>query len=314
MIKTFTNRLPAHLFFSILTVAVLCLPLHLYASQGKPAIQFDPENEKRSIICTGTGYAYLSKNTSPEQCRQRALSAAKHLILRKCNEILQDRVANAAGKIRFEFMEIQPGEYIRIFEKKNVEAPIRGPGLSCGIQITAEIRYRLIASSSTDDILLSDEQLPLTVRVWSDKQTYKAEERIVFHVRGNRDFFIRIIDKSPDGEMIQLLPSLNRKALFLKGGETYDLPDPKLGDDFNLDVGPPFGKETVLVFASDIQIGQVPFAKHIGAFGQVSGSETQLADEARQVDLKTAGKNKKSGSFSYVEFFESRWLIQTREK
>lgn len=269
------------------------------------------EKDKHFIICSGSGYAYISKKTSRGKGQQKAMAAAKRLLLRKSSQILKSRLAGMKNNVRFEFVELPSGEYIRVLEQKKIEPPIRGTGSAYGIQIIAEIQYRLIFSGNRLKIL-SNPRLPLTVRVWSDKQEYRAGERVVFYIKGNRDFYTRIIDVAPSGEMIQLLPNTYRKFRFFEGGKTYYLPDANMGDNFQLNVSPPFGEESVFVLASDAPIGQASFAEYVGAFARVRGSEAEIARGARQ---EVVSKIKsEAGTFSYVEFFEGQWSIRTRKK
>lgn len=278
-------------------------------TDGFPDMKFSFDKEKRSLICTGTGYAYISKKTYEEEGLKRALAAAKRLILRKSNEILQKKFSGDS----VELAEIEPGEYVCILSQNKVEPPIKGDNTAYGICIQAEIQYRLTADYDSHK-LLSDSNLPLTVRVWSDEQKYKAGKRITFYMRSNSDCFIRMIDVSPGGEMIQLLPNLYRNTNSLKGGKTYRFPDPAMGDDFTLDVGAPFGKETVILFAGKVQTGDISFSKYNGQFGIVKGSEKDISNEVRRiVPKKTGEKAGLSGEFPYVEFFESQWMIETEK-
>ncbi len=296
----------------VLMVAAIGLICPRYASSAKSKEpQFDLEKDRRFIICTGTGYAYISKKTSREAGRQKALAVAKRLLLRKSHQILQERLAHMRDAARFEFEAIRPGEYVRIIRQKEVSPPFQGRDSACGMQVTAEIRYWLIFSGDPRK-LLSDSRLPLTVRVWSDKPAYREGEKAIYYIKGNRRFFTRIIDKAPDGEMLQLVPNTHRKFHSFEGGKTYPMPDPSRGENFNLEVGPPFGRETVLLFASNAPMGQARFAKYIGGFGLVKGSEGDVVREAR---AEVVPKLKdEAGAFSYVEFFETRWLIQISKR
>ena len=136
----------------------------------------------------------------------------------------------------------------------------------------------------------------------------------MFHLRGNRDFFTCIIDVAPDGEMIQLLPNLYRKYLFFKGGKDYHLPDPGLGDDFSLDVSPPFGEEHVLVYASTVPLIALTAEEYIGGFARVRQSEESLSRELRHALMTSSGKDILPGAFSAAEFFETRWTIRTHKR
>lgn len=249
----------------------------------------------------------MDEEISPGEGKQRALAAASRFALRKSNALIQERLSETGTGFNFEMIQFHPGEFVKILEQEETESPIQSAGASYGMRITGEIQYR-ITGDTDNRKLLSNPNLPLTVRIWSDKQSYKEGDKVVFYIQGNRDFFTRIIDIAPGGEILQLLPNSFRESDAFKGGVTYKFPDPDMGDEFDMETSPPFGKENVLIFAANVPIGKIPFKEYIGQFGLVEGTGPDVRQYVRQIALE------KSGTFSCVDFFESRWLIITKEK
>ncbi len=89
---------------------------------------------------------------------------------------------------------------------------------------------------------------PLAVKIWTGKKTYRAGENIKIFLQGNKDFYALVVYRDAEGGLVQLLPNQYRQGQRFAAGRTYAIPNDK--DAFDLEVGPPFGSENVLVFAS----------------------------------------------------------------
>ncbi len=314
IMKKIINFLKIHVFFMAANLMLFTGPASVFAEIPKfPDSNAVFHGEIRSVICSASGYVYTGAAVGQEQARQRAIAVAKRFALRKTNTMIQKKLGESDSRFRFEFVEFQPGEYVRILYHKDVKPIAPGQTRLYGAQITAEIRYR-ITDVHNQEKLLSDLALPLTVRVWTQKASYREGEKIVFYIRGNRDFYAAMIDIAPDGEIIQILPNLHRKSHLFKRSVTYSFPDPLLGDNFDMNVSPPFGEETVLIYASEMPIGEIPFSKYAGQFGVVKGNAREVSDIVRKIVPKIEGLDTEAGSFSYVDFFESRWIIRTFAK
>jgi hypothetical protein len=96
---------------------------------------------------------------------------------------------------------------------------------------------------------------PLEVKIWTEKKTYRAGENIKIFVKGNKDFHARVVYRDAEGNLVQLLPNKYRQAQRFVAGRTYAIPNDK--DEFDLEVGPPFGSENVLVFASTVPLPEM---------------------------------------------------------
>ncbi len=96
------------------------------------------------------------------------------------------------------------------------------------VWIRAEVRYALTPRPGGEgQAAVMNENAPLTVKVWSDRKNYRKGEYITLFVQGNRDFHARIVDVSPDGSILQLLPNGYRTGSFFKAGTTYTIPGPE---------------------------------------------------------------------------------------
>ena len=96
---------------------------------------------------------------------------------------------------------------------------------------------------------------PLEVKIRTEKKTYHAGENIKIFLEGNKDFYARVVYRDAAGNLVQLLPNQYRQAQRFIAGRTYAIPNDK--DAFDLEVGPPFGAENVLVFASTVPLPEM---------------------------------------------------------
>jgi len=95
----------------------------------------------------------------------------------------------------------------------------------------------------------------LTVKVWTPKKQYSDSEKIEIFVQGNRDFYARIVGITSSGQIIQLLPNHYRKINFFEGQKVYRIPDQ--ADHFDLKVTASYGEDRIIVYASEVPVGQV---------------------------------------------------------
>lgn len=125
---------------------------------------------------------------------------------------------------------------------------------------------------------------PLTVKVWTEQAAYREGQAIKIFLKGNKDFYARIVYRDVEGNLIQLLPNQYRRTASFSGGQTYAVPDQS--DAFDLVVGPPFGTEQILVFASTTPVGSIA-GQDIGrGLSLLSGSIEDIRKQTRGVAVQ----------------------------
>jgi hypothetical protein len=90
-----------------------------------------------------------------------------------------------------------------------------------------------------------------------------------------------------------------------KGGTTYVIPGPE--DRFGLKVGPPFGQEKVIVYASEVPTGDIPLQKMDGGLGSYAGSLDSLSRDVRGIWPVPIGTSQPN-----AEFYEAMWVLETK--
>ena len=148
---------------------------------------------------------------------------------------------------------------------------------------------------------------PLEVKIWASEKTYREGEKILISLKGNKDFFAVVVYRDADGNLIKLLPNKFRSDASFEARRTYAIPDTK--DRFDLEVSPPFGAESLHVFAASEALPKVS-GDDIGGglvlLRQSLGQVKTLLRGARVVGHETTGADKP------IVVIESIFRLQTR--
>ncbi|MHC1700373.1 MAG: DUF4384 domain-containing protein [Humidesulfovibrio sp.] len=136
--------------------------------------------------------------------------------------------------------------------------------------------------------------VPLNVEIKADKAVYKQGEKIRITLKGNKDFYGKIVYLTADGQTVQLLPNGHRSLDFFKGGRTYNVPEDS--DGFTLDVAPPYGAERIMLYASESPLPAVK-TRSLGAEGMggplaVEGGQKALGTLSRGIKVSQAAPAK----------------------
>ncbi|MBF0195119.1 MAG: DUF4384 domain-containing protein [Magnetococcales bacterium] len=272
-----------------------------------------PDTEVRSVIQEVDGYAYLGENTTIKQARRMAILEAKRSALESAETYIKSKTKVTDGILDFDVIESETGGKVTILKQKD-------NGLKNGryhVWIKAEVKWGLKPSKSEESQVTKNiwqnPQAPLTVRVWTNNKVFQKGEKIVLFLTGNRDFYARVVDKMSDGTIVQILPNSHRQNNFFRGGVVYKIPDSSSGDQFEMDVVPPFGVDRIIVYASDAPLGSIS-TQNIGQGLQLfQGTESQLSRGTRGIKIQKTGisETKTGASTKKAEFIESSWEIRT---
>ncbi|MBM4137332.1 MAG: DUF4384 domain-containing protein [Nitrospira sp.] len=268
----------------------LCMFSSLYASQ--------------STITESEGYACMGEDKSRKQTEQTALSDAKRKAIEQVStyiksethvkdfELEKDIVsayANATVKV---IQEIEKGWY------KDASS-----GDCYKVKIKAEVipDDKAMEQISKVKEALDDPSSPLSVKVWTDKKEYKSNEKIKVYIKGNKPFYARVVYKDASGKLVQLLPNPYRSNNYFNGGAIYEIPSGE--DRFELEVSPPFGSESITVFAGTSQLGEIDLEPVSGIYKIKTGA-AKIGSKTRGVMLKESGaggSQKIPSEFSEIE-------------
>lgn len=290
------------LIFSLI-VFCLVVPQEIRGQDAR-AVDVVPDTEKRSCIQTMDGYAYLSENMTLAQTRAAAFATAKRQALEAAQTYIQSKTKVKNFQVEYDLIWSDAEGSVTILEQKDhgVEENSR-----YRVWIKAEVIYDLKPKKSEPVYAgIIDEDAPLTVKVWTDKKHYATGENIQIYIQGNRDFYARVVDITSSGEIIQLLPNDFRDINFFKGGTVYKIPD--AGDHFDLQVTPPYGEDRIVVYASELPLGQATMESVGQGLRQYRGSQASLAAMSRGISVVSG----EQGSHGGTEFYEATWTVTTK--
>ncbi|OQY50630.1 MAG: hypothetical protein B6240_01305 [Desulfobacteraceae bacterium 4572_87] len=265
-------------------------------------LQVVPDEEKRSSIHEVNGYAYLGENTTPRQARSEALATAKRQALEMARVRLESNTLVKNGKLQYDFIKSGAKGVVTVLEQK--DHGFRDNRYH--VWIRAEVKYDLkpVKKNQEKAQTLFNEG-PLTVKVWTPRKQYHRGEKVVVHIMGSRDFYARIVNEDAKGNMTQLLPNDYRSNSRFKGGVIYRVPGE--GDRFAIQVMDNLGEEKIVVYASEVPLGEVNTTPAGAGLRGYGGTRDQMGRDVRAIKVVSMGARPESGA----EFYEATWKFTT---
>lgn len=292
-------------FIIFLSLLFLTVPQSVY-SQDIQAVKVLPDQEKRSSIHTVDGYAYLSENMTISQLRAAAFATAKRQALEAAKTHIKAKTKVKDFQVDYDMIWSNAEGAVTVLEQK--DHGLDGNTMRYHVWIKAEVLYDLKPKKpEAYQTAIMNSDAPLTVKVWTDKKHYRKGENIRVFIQGNRDFYARIVDVTSGGQIIQLLPNEYRRISFFRGGEVYTIPG--RGDRFDLQVVPPYGEDHIVVYASEVPLGEVAMNPIGQGLSQYRGLQKNLAVKTRGVEVAGSGIDFDSGA----EFYEATWTLTTKK-
>lgn len=245
------------------------------------ALTIEPDVEQRSRIVEVMVHVPTAGRTAAElseQGMQMAIDAALAL------------AGEQAPEVASQDLVVQALDY-REFPVSNGKLPIT---------LTAEVKYpakaaapvQIVVDQTSGEVvsgpLFTPVQLaaeaPLEVRVWTQSQTFVEGEEMVIRIRGNHDFYGRLVYRDVEGNVLQILPNAYRADAVFKADTDYVVPGP--GDKFRLRVSAPFGDESVTLMASTRPLGDISTKEASNGLLIADGGLDQIATKTRALKLE----------------------------
>jgi len=275
-------------------IVILFIATHLYATQ--------------STIKIAEGSACMGDDKSRKQTETTAMADAK----RNAVESVKTYVSSATEVKDFELQKDLVSAYanatvevIEMMEKGWYRDPALGDCFR--VKIKSEVIPDLNAMKKAKGTALDDPSLPLAVKVWTNKETYRTGEKIKIYLKGNKPFFARVIYRDAAKKYLQLLPNPYRQDNYFQGGVIYELPSGT--DKFDLEVNPPFGEENIIIYASVSALGDLNL-KEEGSVYAVKTKSKHIGIKTRGVKVKAAVNGKDDVP---VEFSEGGIVVKTKK-
>lgn len=236
-LQTMNNRHLCLLFFAIISISLL-----FAASECL--------SREETILFSAAGFT--NKSGSGAEQNNRAVEAARYLVIKKIEELFSGQQGTARPLPTGWVKDIRILNTIP-FETAETR-DLHGVRLIGRVSVNLE-ENDFVADGNNNRELL---QTVFT----SPKNVYFTGEEISFNLSGNKDFYACILDINEKKEVIQLLPNSFRPDNTFIGGRGYIFPDSDLGDNFKLEVSPPYGRETIRLIASSYPVTTIlPLAR-----------------------------------------------------
>jgi len=251
-----------------------------------------------SAIVEADGYAFLAEDKTLREIREEALVNAKREALEKGQTYIKSFTEVENFQLNYDLVQSQSEGFIKILESKDHGIL---PDNRYRYWIKAEIEYRICMPEDPEkQNIITNCSAPLTVMVWTEKPVYQSGEKIKIFLRGNKNFYGRVLYLNTKKEILQLLPNQLRRENFFAGGKVFSLPEP--ADGFQLEVIPPFGTETIVVYAGSAPLGLLETVSLDNSMYRVPTDLASAGNVTRGVGNTGAG----------IEFFEARCEVTTK--
>lgn len=256
----------------------------------------------------------MSEDRSKRQTEETALQDAKKKAIEQVSTYIQSETKVKDFELQHDLVNAYANAKVRIIESKGAwdnEPPRIGDCYR--IKIKAEVipdeeAMKRISQSKE----LDDPTAPLKVNVWTDKKEYRAGEKVKIYMKGNKPFYARVLYRQADGSLVQILPNPYRKDNYFQGGVVYEIPSGP--DRFELEVTPPFGEESIIVYASTGMLGAVDVEPAGGVY-KIRTNFDELGDKIRGVQIVEKGVQiTGNGKSKASEFYETKLSIKTQRE
>ena len=279
------------IFFLIVS---LCMATQLYAAQ--------------STIKIADGSACMGDDKSRKQTETAAMADAK----RNAIESVKTYITSATEVKDFELQKDLVSAYanatvevIEELQKGWYKDPSLGDCFK--VKIKTEVIPDEKAMKKAKDTAPDDPSLPLTVKVWTDKEAYREGEKIKIYLKGNKPFFATVIYRDAGKNNLQLLPNPYRQDNYFQGGVIYVIPSGT--DKFELEVNPPFGEESIMIYASVSELGDLNL-KQEGSVYVVKTKPRDIGIKTRSIKIKDVSPGKAQ---QQAEFSEGAVIVKTKK-
>ena len=281
-------------FFVLLAVFFFASPLH--AAQ--------------STIAEAEGLACMGYDKSRKLTEEEALAHAKRKVAEYASTYIKSETKVKNFELEKDLIEAYAHAAVKLIqeiERTWYKDPSSGDCFR--VRIKAEVFPDSRMMNRVEKGISVDPSGPLFVQAWTDKKEYKESEKIKIYIRGNKPFYARLVYKGASGEMVQILPNPYRSEKYFHGGVIYEIPSGS--DRFDLEITPPFGEESIVLYASSEPLGEISTAAQGGVF--------QVKTRPEDVGMKTRGIKigaKEEGSPTpkkAAEFFEDTIRVTTKK-
>ncbi len=262
----------------------------------------------QSTIMESEGYACMGDDKSRKQTEQQSMADAKRNAVENVLTYVKSETKVKDFQLEEDMMKAYANASVKILEVKEsrwYKDERSGDCLKTKIKAEVIPDEKAIKEAVLSKVSFDNPAMPLTVRLWTDKKVFKKGDTIKIYIQGNKPFYARVHYRDAKGEIVQLLPNPYRTDNYFNGGVIYVIPSGN--DRFDLEVSPPFGEESISLYASTSPLGDIGLSGD-GAVYQVITKENDIGIQTRGIKLK---ERIEGGKPQASEFFEERMTVTT---
>jgi hypothetical protein len=279
--------------------AFILLLLVLFIVSGAHASQ--------SSIIEADGMACMGYDKSRKQTEDEALANAKKRAVDYAATYIKSESRLKDFELEKDLVEAYSRATVKVIEEKRFWTKDPSLGDCCQVKIKAEVipEDEVMDRISKEKGRMEDPSAPLNVELWGDKKAYKESEQVKIYMKGNKPFYARVVCKMSDGQVLQLLPNPYRQGNYFNGGVIYEFPSGE--DKFLMEVTPPFGQDSIIVYASTAPLGEINLEASGGVY-KINTESEKIGTRTRGVALKEKKPEQKAKT---AEFSEAQFIFKT---
>jgi hypothetical protein len=236
----------------------------------------------QSTIVEVEGYSCMGDDKSRKDTKNEAITAAKRSASESASTYMQSETTVKDFQLKKDLVEAYSRSQVKVISLREIGWYKDANSGECfKVQLKAEVvpDNKFTDKLKNNDASLDDPLSPLLVKLWVDKSTYHLNDKIKIFIKGNKPFYARIIYKDIAGTVLQLLPNPQRDQTYFNGGTIYEIPTNE--DKFDLTVAPPFGKESIIAYASTSPLGDID--------STTSGGVYHIRTAPSEIGIRTKG-------------------------
>jgi hypothetical protein len=269
-----------------------------------------PLHAAQSTIAEAEGLACMGYDKSRKQTEEEALAQARRKAAEYASTFIKSETKVKNFELEKDLIEAYAHAAVKIIQEiERTWYKDASSGDCFRVRIKAEVVPDSRMMNRVEKGISVDPSGPLFVQAWTDKKEYKESEKIKIYLRGNKPFYARLMYKSSSGDLVQILPNPYRSEKYFNGGVIYEIPSGS--DRFDLQITPPFGEESIILYASSEPLGEISTTAQGGVF--------QVKTRSEDVGMKTRGikiGGREEGSSTphkAAEFFEDTVRVTTKK-
>ena len=262
----------------------------------------------QSTITEADGYACMGYDKSRKQTEEEALTNAKRKAIEYASTYIKSETRVKDFQLEKDLIDAYANATVKIIQELEKGWYKDASSGDCfKVKIKAEVipDDKAMERIAQDKRASEDPSAPLIVQLWTDKKEYRQGEKIKVYIKGNKPFYAKVIYKDAGGTLVQLLPNPYRVDNYFNGGVVYEVPSGN--DRFDLEVTPPFGSESIMVYASTSPLGEIDLAT-VGGVYKIKTSSENIGKNTRGVALKEKSPDQKTKA---AEFSEAEIVLKT---